>query len=121
MIYPLPWEAMAEKLLRDKYCLIERARSCRNASKGKQLNPLTSERSNETPLGDRNRLLLRKWWRLLAQYVERDHKEEKETAANAADALCHLSPVQRVDNDIEMCKSRLEVHDIEERYADDSR
>lgn len=112
---------MAEKLLRHKYCLIERARSCQNALKGKKLNPPTVERSSETPLGDRQRLLLRKWWKLLARYAEHDHKEEIKCAANAADAFCHLSPVQKVDDDIEVCKSRLQAHDIKEQYADVSR
>ena len=121
MFHQVPWEAISEKLLNEKYCFVERARSCRNALKGEKVVPAsTLERLSETPLGDRQRLLLRKWWRLLAQYAERDHKEEIKSRANAADELCHLSPVLKVDDDIKICQDRLQALEIQGQNFDGS-
>jgi hypothetical protein len=121
VFYQVPWEAIAEKLLNEKYIFVERARSCRNALKGEKVVPAsTMERSSETPLGDRQRLLLRKWWRLLAQYADRDHKEGIKSRANAPDALCHLSPVLKVDDDVKICQSRLQALEIQGQIFDGS-
>jgi hypothetical protein len=119
VFYQVPWEAIAEKLLNEKYCFVERARSCRNALKGEKGVPaLTLDRSSETPLVDRQRLLLRKWWRLLAHYAELCHTEGIKSRTNAPDALCPLSPVLKVDDDIKICQSRLQALEIQGQIFD---
>lgn len=94
----LPWQAIAEKLLDNKYNLVERARKGEYVSKMSSVGVAVSEntmphkqmavhkdiiRQNatlshegktgckvETPVGSQERIVLRRWWRLLAHYAE---------------------------------------------------